>query len=279
MDCTSRLLTRLIVPWRLAKSSDASCSREVVTKPRRFRGAVRPRYVLRQISLSLDSLLLEYMSTLEPSIVGGQHLGRSTGRVGRHLALCSLPGQLRHWHITIKEEIAKRVDSSRIHLALHDSLSESGPTANAHYPEIRMRFIEVAALIVALATGDTSAEGINCFGRNALCRKGDTHSFARKSIGISESRMYRNGEHIICDQILPMGTGVCVFLQHMPENRNRAGVPGKEIKRLLQALDSYGCDRCGSVPLGFPESNNWKITGELTVNYVRHVNGCTNICD
>ncbi|UNI21260.1 hypothetical protein JDV02_007265 [Purpureocillium takamizusanense] len=138
--------------------------------------------------------------------------------------------------------------------------------------------VAVAAVGLVAAAGGASAEGINCYGRNTLCRSGDTHNFARKSIGIPERRIYRNGEHIICDQILSIGTGVCVFLQHLPAPKNELGVTGKEIKRLLEALDSYGCDKCGSVPLGFPESNNWELSGELTINYVRYVKGCTNIC-
>ncbi|MCJ1268213.1 hypothetical protein MMC22_008100 [Lobaria immixta] len=110
--------------------------------------------------------------------------------------------------------------------------------------------------------------GINCRGSN-LCKwaqlnnKSPTHITTAFRDAINESQkdnatVYNSGEHIICD-----GTKVCMFLQG-------ATLMLKDIKPLLQALITWECKTCGSVPIHFVDQrSNDPRSGILTVNYVR----------
>ncbi|KAF5550964.1 KP4 killer toxin [Fusarium mexicanum] len=108
----------------------------------------------------------------------------------------------------------------------------------------------------ALALG-VSAEGINCHGSSNCAN-------------LNDNKWYYNGQHIACWQNVA-GTGFCAFLQ------NTGGLPGKDIKRLLQERVNHGCAKCGSVPAFYSSDNDLKSHGMLTVNYVAKPN-CNGIC-
>ncbi|KAH8669358.1 killer toxin [Ilyonectria robusta] len=124
--------------------------------------------------------------------------------------------------------------------------------------------------VAALALG-ISAEGINCHGSSNCANVGfkltDLLGYAQ---GLNNDRWYQNGQHIACWKSLS-GSGFCAFLQ------NTGGLPGREIKRLLQELVNHGCAKCGSVPAFYPSDNDISHHGMLTVNFVSKTN-CNGIC-
>ncbi|KJZ75582.1 hypothetical protein HIM_05045 [Hirsutella minnesotensis 3608] len=138
-----------------------------------------------------------------------------------------------------------------------------------------MRFFEGptagAVAVMSLAAG-VAAEGINCHGSsncgNVGFRLSDLRNVAQ---GVDDNRWYQNGQHIACWQALN-GSGFCAFLQ------GTGGLPGREIKRLLQELVNHGCAKCGSVPAFYPKDNDIRTHGMLTVNWVHSTGGCQNVC-
>ncbi|KAF9773946.1 hypothetical protein IL306_008147, partial [Fusarium sp. DS 682] len=125
-----------------------------------------------------------------------------------------------------------------------------------------------AAALLALGV---SAEGINCHGSSNCGNAGfKLTDLLRDAQGLDDNRWYQNGEHIVCWENLAH-TGFCAFLQ------NTGGLPGKDIKRLLQELVNHGCAKCGSVPAFYPSNNDNNAHGILTVNYVYKPN-CIGIC-
>ncbi|KAM4056042.1 kp4 domain-containing protein [Hirsutella rhossiliensis] len=133
-----------------------------------------------------------------------------------------------------------------------------------------MRLTQTLAAGAALVAG-ASAEGINCHGSSNCGNVGFKLSGLRNTAqGLDDNRWYQNGQKIACWQARD-GSGFCAFLQ------NTGGIPGREIKRLLQELVNHGCAKCGSVPVFFPQDNDINSHGILTVNYVRST-GCNGIC-
>ncbi len=43
-------------------------------------------------------------------------------------------------------------------------------------------------------------------------------------------------------------------------------------------LFDHGCDRCGSIPVFFPDNNDESAHGILTVNYVKNGGDCYGVC-
>lgn len=80
--------------------------------------------------------------------------------------------------------------------------------------------------------------------------------------GLDLSCIYPNGQHIACASTGSGTRGVCAFLQG-----TAAGLKGDEVLILIAYLASHDCDNCGSVPIGYPESND-PSAGILTVNFV-----------
>ncbi|KAF5019116.1 hypothetical protein F66182_8885 [Fusarium sp. NRRL 66182] len=120
--------------------------------------------------------------------------------------------------------------------------------------------MQITAIIAtALLAAGQAAAGINCKG-SSQCAGGTQGEYLGSLMnlarGLDNNRWYQNGEHIVCAQHL------CAFLQ------NTGGMPGSSIKTLLGELDKHGCNKCGSVPVFFPQDNNEKSHGILTVNYV-----------
>lgn len=56
---------------------------------------------------------------------------------------------------------------------------------------------------------------------------------------------------------------------------NSNGASGSQIKAVAASIGEHGCKVCGSVPLGFPGTNDVK-NGELKFNFVRDTRGCGN---
>ena len=116
--------------------------------------------------------------------------------------------------------------------------------------------------------------GINCRG-SANC--GFYHHVMpiMSALDISEYRTYANGEHIACIAISKRDTGgFCAFPQHL-KGEQRLG--GEDVARLLHDIFTHGCGVCGSVPVGYPASND-PSQGILTVNYVYRTK-CNGICN
>jgi hypothetical protein len=70
--------------------------------------------------------------------------------------------------------------------------------------------------------------------------------------------------------------GECAFLQG-----TASGVSGTQIYALIQQLQGHNCKDCGSVPIGFPQSND-PSSGILTVNFVADIGACESddgVCD
>lgn len=86
--------------------------------------------------------------------------------------------------------------------------------------------------------------------------------------GVSANRIYKTGEQIVCYQ----RSQICAFLQ----NTGDKGASGADVKRLAPLIGDHGCKVCGSVPTGYPGSNDVK-DGELTFNYVSKICG-NGIC-
>ncbi|RFN46476.1 hypothetical protein FIE12Z_9311 [Fusarium flagelliforme] len=131
--------------------------------------------------------------------------------------------------------------------------------------------MQLSSLLASSMLALGVSAGINCKGSSNCANVGfkltDLRQTAQK---LPDNKWYQNGEHIVCWQSIG-GTGFCAFLQ------NTGGLPGKEIKRLLQELVNHGCGKCGSVPAFFPSDNDEKSHGILTVNYVQKPN-CNGVC-
>ncbi|KAJ6437269.1 ubiquinol-cytochrome c reductase subunit 8 [Purpureocillium lavendulum] len=143
-----------------------------------------------------------------------------------------------------------------------------------------MLSIHAAAVALALAAVGVNGkgDGINCFG-SKWCDKHAVSNIKDKSENLQDNRRYFEGQHIICIKGDDGEAGTCLFLQKLPVHVKEAGgVPGREIKRLMQRLGKNDCSHCGSVPLGFPEVNDVDV-GMLTVNFVHNRRGCVDICD
>ncbi|KAI8661343.1 Kp4 domain-containing protein [Fusarium keratoplasticum] len=118
--------------------------------------------------------------------------------------------------------------------------------------------MQITAIIAtALLAARQAAAGINCKGSSSCGTStnslGDLVNLANY---VDHSRWYQNGEHIVC------ADNLCAFLQ------NTGGMPGTKIRSLLVELSNHGCKKCGSVPVFFPDDNDEKSHGILTVNIV-----------
>jgi hypothetical protein len=141
--------------------------------------------------------------------------------------------------------------------------------------------VSAAALTYATQSPNTTALtereplGINCRGSSNYAGKQGAIPWLHDSMDkIDDKRRYANGEHIVCSDRLLLHT--CAFLQKVPNSTH--GVLGTEIKHLFRLLDEHGCDGCGSVPVSLTMGiNDVEEQGELTVNYVLHMNSCDDV--
>ena len=110
--------------------------------------------------------------------------------------------------------------------------------------------------------------GLNCQG-SFWCAKKYRSVFHLWNDNIPPSRLYVNGEHIACDG------NICAFLQYTQDNQHFSG---GIIHKLVEFLYAHGCITCGSIPTGYPYSNDPAQDGILTINYVQTPN-CSGPCE
>jgi len=125
--------------------------------------------------------------------------------------------------------------------------------------------IAFATLSFMLAA-NVQALGINC--RGSLCCPRSTdfaQQLADMIANLDPSDTFTSGQQMAC---LDTGSGglcdgqVCAFLQN---TGSTFGV--SQLTSLANDIVGHGCSACGSVPVGFPDSNDVS-QGELTFNYV-----------
>lgn len=120
-------------------------------------------------------------------------------------------------------------------------------------------------------TINSALAGINCNGSGDCAgTPGTLGDLIADAYQIDPNRWYNNGEHIACSDNRG-GGGLCAFFQ------NTLGGPGSSVLTLLQDLQAHGCNKCGSIPVNFPQGDNSENHGELTVNFVVSA-GCTGLC-
>ncbi|EFQ34120.1 hypothetical protein CGRA01v4_12185 [Colletotrichum graminicola] len=125
---------------------------------------------------------------------------------------------------------------------------------------MRLDILAVAAAILSPA----AALGINCRGSgncNSDNFQGAASELAALIRSIPDGRWFNNGQQIACFSRWGVGGGICAFYQ------NTGGWQAKKAKDIVGHLVSHGCKVCGSVPTGFPGSND-VAQGQLTFNYV-----------
>ena len=114
----------------------------------------------------------------------------------------------------------------------------------------------------------TLALGINCRGSiicDTMGPKGSVNRlFDIMKAGLDTSCVYPNGQHIACVSTGRGSKGVCAFLQGTAAG---AGLTGDSVLVLMAYLSLHDCNNCGSIPIGYPKSND-PVAGILTVNYV-----------
>lgn len=125
------------------------------------------------------------------------------------------------------------------------------------------RFAPFAASVLLLAMmlciGTVTGLGINCRGSALCANRGLAMVELRDAVNNDNdpNRQFNNGQQIACTD-----NNICAFVQNFGGQ-----VSESQIGTLLGNLVDHGCKTCGSVPLGFPNSNDVS-QGELTVNFV-----------
>jgi len=123
------------------------------------------------------------------------------------------------------------------------------------------------SLLATFAIASVSSLGINCRG-SAGCILGDSKTLSTIQgfidNGVDQNFQYSNGQQIACSG------DYCAFLQ------NSGGASGSQVISLINDIVNHGCSVCGSVPTGFPGSNDVS-QGELTVNFVSNQD-CQGVC-
>ncbi|WAO91616.1 Kp4 domain-containing protein [Fusarium falciforme] len=119
-----------------------------------------------------------------------------------------------------------------------------------------MRFESILLPLATAAVG-VDALGINCRGSANCMLYGANVSKDMVNLlnGVDPNHWYNNGQQIAC---------------------NTGGWQGQKAKELAYYITEHGCLACGSVPTGFPGSND-VAQGELTFNYVS--NPCTGFTE
>ncbi|KFY39723.1 hypothetical protein V495_05761 [Pseudogymnoascus sp. VKM F-4514 (FW-929)] len=124
--------------------------------------------------------------------------------------------------------------------------------------------IQKILLSVAIMASTIAAEGINCHG-SANCDT-EPEQLSLSTLvdlvkGADDNRWYNNGEKIACMWENFFSGAFCAFWQ------GSNGNSGRESKLYIQSLSDHGCGLCGSIPYGFPTTNDIN-NGYLTVNFV-----------
>lgn len=85
---------------------------------------------------------------------------------------------------------------------------------------------------------------------------------------VKDDHVFIPGQQIVCGGDGLRGS-ICAFWAHFTPH----AVFANETKLYAHKLIQHGCHKCGSVPYGYPESNDNKY-GELTFNFVLTPNTC-----
>ena len=124
-------------------------------------------------------------------------------------------------------------------------------------PVVLTIFFLFAISVLSLAT---TPDGINCKGTYACASKYANDDFISylKSEPIPPNRNYTAGELIMC---LPnYEVAICAFFEDIEDP-----VSGAVALSLLDQIYEFGCRRCGSIPVLYPESNAVNF-GSLRIN-------------
>ncbi|KAJ3539817.1 hypothetical protein NM208_g5331 [Fusarium decemcellulare] len=134
--------------------------------------------------------------------------------------------------------------------------------------------MRVNSLLLPLATVAASVDalGINCRGslNCNLYGANVANDMVNLINGIDSNRWYNNGQQIACVTREHDAGAICAYFQ------NTGGWQGQKAKELAHYITEHGCLDCGSVPTGYPGSND-VAQGELTFNYVS--NPCTEFLE
>jgi hypothetical protein len=109
----------------------------------------------------------------------------------------------------------------------------------------------------AIPTSKRALPGVNCKGSVTCGGTNETMKLLQNDIDtIDDERLFIEGEHIACHkETIRSAHGVChddytcAFLQHLPPGTN--GLPGADLKPLIQELVDFGCVHCGRYVFGF----------------------------
>ncbi|KAJ2978430.1 hypothetical protein NQ176_g3820 [Zarea fungicola] len=130
-------------------------------------------------------------------------------------------------------------------------------------------FSAVALLVSTVQLG--SALGINCRGSgNCLGIAGNIDDLIKYADKLKDYQIFTKDKHIVC-QKSQLGNGLCAFPQ------DTFAVTGAQVKKLLRSLKDHHCKKCGSVPVGYPGSND-PTNGILKVNAVGPGLSCNGVC-
>jgi len=128
---------------------------------------------------------------------------------------------------------------------------------------------------------DCSDDKINCKGPHLLCghlgrHKHKPSAFLTDLIKAADERVadnatFVNNQHAACVRdraSFYSNAGLCAI----PHATSWEGITGKKVKYLLHHLESWAhCKRCGNIPVAFPDKNDNRLEGLLTVTVVEDV--------
>jgi hypothetical protein len=139
----------------------------------------------------------------------------------------------------------------------------------------------LGTICLSLLASKTAALGINCRGSFQCVFLTDNPAQSVVGFitgGIDQNTTFNDGELIACSGF------ICAFLQGTGGLDGAAvlalapQITGRSsLSRYLFSSDStgHGCNQCGSVPIGFPTTND-VANGQLTINAVGGCNPCAN---
>jgi hypothetical protein len=110
-----------------------------------------------------------------------------------------------------------------------------------------MRCTTMSLLAVAGSLKTAMGLGINCRGSSTCgyINFSEAQPLMNDICNMNPSTTFSNGQHIACE------AGICAFLQNVGGNTFNAGT----LCTLAQDIVNHGCKSCGSVPVGFPQTN------------------------
>jgi hypothetical protein len=110
-----------------------------------------------------------------------------------------------------------------------------------------MRCTITSLLAVAGLLKTAVGLGINCEGSSTCgyIELSEARPLTNDICNMNPSTTFSNGQHIACE------ASICAFLQDVGGNTFSAGT----LCTLAQDIVNHGCKSCGSVPVGYPQTN------------------------